>query len=135
MGYRSSVEIIVYGEPEIFDAFIASMKLANHSVFTDWVDWDRDAESPVFSYTEVNTRGLEDTSYKLMHFRVDEVKWYDGYEAIVAWENDFLPKAVDVGLNWEFARIGEDSGDAVCNAGGDDVYGLLSITSYIESDY
>lgn len=133
MGYRSSVEIVVYGEPEIFDAFIASMKLANHRVFTDWVPWEGYGDIPVFSYHNIHTSPT--TEAKLMHFKVDEVKWYDGYETIEAWEKDFLPKAVDVGLNWEFARIGEDANDVVCEVGGDDCNNFLYTVSYIERGF
>jgi hypothetical protein len=133
MGYRSSVEIVVYGEPETFDAFMSGMKLANHQVFTDWVSWQESTDYPMFEYHVVKTG--HDSEVKLMHFRIDEVKWYDGYDAIDAWEKDFLPKAVDVGLNWEFARNGEDPSDVVYHYGGEDIQNFIYTETFINRTF
>jgi hypothetical protein len=133
MGYRSNVEIIVYGKPEIFDAFIASIRLVNHRVFTDWTSWNNDGES-VFSWHDISHHdGVGVT--KLMQFKLDDVKWYDGYEAIDAWEKDLLPKAVDVGLNWELARVGEDSDDVSHESDGDDVDNFLYLETHINRNF
>jgi hypothetical protein len=124
MGYSSSVEILVYAEPETFDAYMNAMKLINHRVFTDWNEWGEE----VFEWHDGERM-------KILNFSIDDVKWYDGYEAIDAWEQDFLPKAVEAGLNWEFARIGEDPSDVVHAEGGEDIEGLLYISSNIERNF
>lgn len=125
MGYRSRVEIVVYGEPEIFDAYMNAMKLLNHRVFTDWEDW---GDGGGFEW-----HGGE--HMKIMSFSLNDVKWYDGYEAIDAWEKDFLPKAVQAELNWEMVRIGEESGDVENTEGGDGIEGLLYTSTSIERNF
>ncbi len=127
MGYRSEVEIAVYGEPEVFDAFIASMKLTEHRVFTDW-------GSDLFTYHDIKHHdGMLRT--KVMSFAVSGVKWYDSYGDIIAWEKDFLPKAVDAGLNWEMVRVGEESDDVEHNMGGDEIQYLLYTSTSIERNF
>lgn len=128
MGYRSSVEIIVYGEPEIYDAFMASMKLIKHRVFSDW-----DNADAVFEYFEWER--YDKTKVKLMSFGVSDVKWYQGYDDVEAWERDFLPKAEDAGLNWELMRVGEESGDIQHDTGGEDVQYLLYTSTTIERSF
>jgi len=128
MGYRSSVSIVVYGEAEIFDSYINAMKLIDHRVFIDWNGWGDNT----FQWHEWDSGGR---GIKLMHFSIDDVKWYDNYEAIIAWEKDFLPKAVDVGLNWELMRVGEESGDIDNQAGGENVEGLLYTSTSIETHF
>jgi hypothetical protein len=134
MGYRSSVEIVVYGEPEIFDAFIASMKLLDHRVFTDWESWQGHADSSVFSMHDINHHGGVGVT-KIMSFKVDGVKWYESYDEIIAWEKDFLPKAVDVGLNWELVRVGEESDDVEHTTGGEETQYLLYTYTNIERNF
>jgi hypothetical protein len=134
MGYRSSVEIVVYGEPEIFDAFIASMKLLDHRVFTDWVSWQGHADSSVFSMHDISLNSTVGVT-KIMSFKVDEVKWDESYDEIIAWEKDFLPKAVDVGLNWEMMRVGEESDDVEHTTGGDEGQYLLYTSTSIERNF
>jgi len=124
MGYRSSVSIVVYGKPEIFDPYMSAMKLIDHRVFIDWNEWGDNT----FQWHE--WEGI-----KLMQFSIDDVKWYDNYEAIIAWEKDFLPKAVDVGLNWELIRVGEESGDVDNQAGGENVEGFLYTSTSIETNF
>lgn len=127
MGYRSNVEIAVYGEPEVFDAFIASMKLIEHRVFTDWHNTD------ITWHNIKHHDGMIRT--KVMSFAVSGVKWYDSYDVIIAWEKDFLPKAVDAGLNWEMVRVGEESDDVEHTIGGDEIQYLLYTTTNIERNF
>jgi len=128
MGYRSNVEIIVYGEPELFDAFMASMKLVDHRVFTDW-----EGSSAVFEHHEWESYTKNKT--KLISFSVSDVKWYEDYDDVEAWENDFLPKAEDAGLNWELVRVGEESDDIEHTFAGDDVQYLLYTITSIERNF
>jgi hypothetical protein len=103
---------------------MSAMKLIDHRVFIDWNEWGDNT----FQWHE--WEGI-----KLMQFSIDDVKWYDNYEAIIAWEKDFLPKAVDVGLNWELIRVGEESGDVDNQAGGENVEGFLYTSTSIETNF
>jgi hypothetical protein len=70
-----------------------------------------------------------------MSFKVDGVKWYESYDDIIAWEKDFLPKAVDVGLNWELVRVGEESDDVKHTTGGEETQYLLYTYTNIERNF
>jgi len=130
MGYRSNVEIIVYGDPETYDAFMASMKLLDHRVFKDW-NW---ANTTPFEFVDKPHYNRTDIT-KIMAFKVDDVKWYDDYDQVRAWERDFLPKAEEAGLNWEMVRVGEESDDITHECGGDDVDYLLYTSTSIERNF
>ena len=133
MGYRSDVEIVVYGEPETFDTFINAMKLIDHRVFTDWNEWIDTNDDNAITYHEVPHHDGQVT--KLMCFSISGVKWYDSYPQIIAWEKDFLPKAVDSGLNWEKVRVGEESDDIEHEEGGEDVQNYLYTDTNIERNF
>ena len=133
MGYRSDVEIVVYGEPETFDTFINAMKLIDHRVFTDWTNWSSVTDDSTITYHEVPHHDGKLT--KLMCFSITGVKWYDSYDEIIAWEKDFLPKAEASGLCWEKVRIGEESDDIEREEGGDDVQYYLYTATNIERNF
>lgn len=130
MGYRSNVEIIVYGDPETYDAFMASMKLLDHRVFKDWENMS-DATFEYFQWKNYN----QNKETKLMSFSVLDVKWYEDYPDVEAWEKDFIPKAEEAGLNWEMVRVGEESDDITHECGGDDVDYLLYTSTSIERNF
>lgn len=133
MGYRSNVEIVVYGEPETFDTFINAMKLIDHRVFTDWKDWGNTNDDNAITWHE--DKHYDGILTKIMCFSVSDVKWYDSYDEIIAWEKDFLPKAEASGLNWEMVRIGEESGDIDHTYVGDDVQHYLYTSTNIERNF
>ena len=133
MGYRSNVEIVVYGEPETYEAFMSAMKLINHRVFTDWKDWEEKNESKITYHDLTHHDGQ--TITKIMCFTIDGVKWYDSYDKIIAWEKDFLPKAEESGLSWELVRVGEESDDIVHEEGGEDVQYLIYTSTNIERNF
>lgn len=133
MGYRSNVNIVVYGEPETFDTFMNAMKLIDHRVFTDWKSWSNTIDANAITYHEVPHHDGKLT--KLMCFSISDVKWYDSYDEIIAWEKDFIPKAADSGLSWELVRVGEESDDVSHESGGEDIQYLLYTTTNIERNF
>ena len=78
----------------------------------------------------------------LITLSLDGVKWYDSYEDIQRW--DMLLKAIDAesykdepayNMNYEFIRVGEESGDVEKRCGVTSIEHLLYTSTTIERNY
>jgi hypothetical protein len=125
MGYRSDVEIAVYGPEDVMTAFIAGQRIKTakwladkHTVKTIYIN--KDAEP-----------------YTLINASFQCVKWYETYEDVCWWE-DLLADARDqdgMGICTEFVRIGEDAEDNHAEYSGDECGYFLSIAREIYADF
>lgn len=111
MGYRSSVESIIYGEPERIDLFIVKHKIIGieGSAFEHFKDniTVQDYEENIWgeSHDVIGKRKM-----KVIHLAGDGWKWYEDYDDVKAWDS-LLEDAEEFGLMYEFVRVGENSDD------------------------
>ena len=124
MGYRSSVESIIYGEPERIDLFIVKHKIIGieGSAFEHFKDSIsvQDYEENIWGDDE--NGGYKVTGQakkKVIHLQGDSWKWYEDYEDVKAWEA-LLLDAEEFGLDYEFVRVGEETDDIERRSSGDD---------------
>lgn len=136
MGYRSDVRSIIYGEPDKLLAFTTAQRLKGSKVFeylahsleqyevmgTIWLPAD-DPTNPA-SLNSI------DGIVAALDLNCEDVKWYDTYDDI-AWEQ-LLLDAEEAGLDYEFARVGEDDGD-VERKMTDTSQGWLNVTTSIRT--
>ena len=132
MGYRSNIKIIIYGEPDKVDGFIAGQKLARPEAFSQWEGWGT-PEQPTFSTHDI--KRYDGASIKVFLFQVNDVKWYDGYEDADMWDKTILPLAADVGLNYEKVRVGEERDDIEFENEGGELIHLLDTHTEITMDF
>ena len=113
MGYRSIVEVVMYpAKPEDF----AMLKLYVDESLPDKFE-------------------VAGNDRKVLHLRLEGVKWYDSYEDVQVytqcfadWEQMFGDKC-----HYEFIRIGEDIGDVEHECSGDEY--LLQVAATIEHNF
>lgn len=120
MGYRSSVESIIYGDPERVDLFVVKHKILG----LDDSAFEHFKESITVQDYEENVWGENNEvagkrKMKVIHLCGDGWKWYEDYADVKAWE-DLLLDAEEFGLDYEFVRVGEESDDIVRRSSGDD---------------
>lgn len=120
MGYRSSVESIIYGDPERIDLFVVKHKILglDDSAFEHFKDniSVQDYEENVWGE---NHEVAGKRKMKVIHLCGDGWKWYEDYADVKAWE-DLLLDAEEFGLEYELVRVGEESDDVVRRSSGDD---------------
>ena len=104
MGYRSDVKYVIqFADQEKRDAFIAVKKMVADEAMKEAIaDWD----------VEGNDR--------MIWFKADGWKWYEGYGVIDAHEK-LLDECVEMGGSYRFVRIGENYDDIEERYDGDDV--------------
>lgn len=125
MGYRSDVRCLIYGEPDIVQAFWAKHKLNGNLAFKDWED---NIDRYELDYGD---------GYSVIDFGCESWEWDDVYPHVAAW-NDLLTDIEQetectTTLAYEFARIGEDSDDMEYRGWGDSQY-FLSIRREIDTN-
>jgi hypothetical protein len=144
MGYRSEVQIRVYGDEAEVIAFVAAEKLrgspkglAYHPLDppdTEWTFEYRDLYK--FDEDEDLSRYIKPKQGQLMiSFSFAEVKWYPSYPEVEYWEGMFS-RIVDTknSLCGEFVRVGEEHTDVVIEHYGDDCRYFLDATVIFEDD-
>lgn len=100
MGYNSDVQAVIYGKPDDMDAYITTEGLIfNNIVFKDFNQSLRYYEAKIY-----------DTKMKILHLYGDGWKWYGDYEDVEAWMK-FMRDSVEHNLDFEFIRVGENTGD------------------------
>jgi len=98
MGYQSEVTSCIYGDPEVMTSFLTKHKLLGNTVFPYFKD-----DLKIDTCT-----GSDGTKFKILLLELSDVKWYETYADVKAW-NDLLKDAGEVdGLEWEIAIVGED---------------------------
>ena len=147
MGYRSDVQSIIYPTAdnpellEVFNTLIAKEKLAGEQgvfgLFKD--DCLELKESSIRRSRRVgeNEDGsgkyeYDDLEFPYLELVGDDWKWYDDYEDVQYWHK-LLEEAEQLGLNYEFVRIGEERDDVVVEHGGDCEYFLDVSRSIVSS--
>ena len=123
MGYRSEVTSCIYGDPEVMIGFLTKHKLLGSTVFPHFED-----------DLKVDTgTGCDGTKFKILLLELSDVKWYETYADIKAW-NDLLKDAGEVdGLEWEIAIVGEDGATEERRSNGADY--IISVNHSIEINY
>jgi len=105
MGYRSNVRCLIYGTEEKLEAFLTyKLLITGTSVFRDMGD-----SLTRYSITHSDYQGDTKTIH-VLDLYLDRCKWYEDYEDVKAWHT-FMDQAEEADLDYEFIRIGEDSGD------------------------
>lgn len=125
MGYRSEVKAVFYtASREQYPA----LKLYMEANFPK--QWELEA--------------MESNHYYGYIFSAGDVKWYDGYPDVIAF-NEFVAAYTELinggaeGVElipwaYEFVRIGEDSNDVECTTEGEDPAYVLSVSREIQLD-
>jgi hypothetical protein len=120
MGYRSQVAVVIYGDhrdPKKYELLKTLMNTAFKDV-----------------YTEFEANATWHDSKGVLEFAMEDVKWYDSYSDVIA----FNAMLVDIdkieGFNYEFVRIGENADDIDEQYGGNNCEHTLSVTRKIEVD-
>ena len=106
MGYRSAVKAIVYGDKETLRGYMAIEKLRDKNVFQEFEG-------------RLELKYMVD-EYAVLDLTLDDVKWYEGYDDVAAWER-FMRDCVDHGLNYEFVRLGEELNDIETEQNGENL--------------
>ena len=134
MGYRSQVRSCIYSEDvALLDAFIAGRKLIDDPVFSEGDEGfleHLEYHEKTYTYAQDNSKQV----IKILALHGDDWKWYDEYEYVKAWHK-LLEDAEVAGLNYEFARVGEEDGDIQYESGGENVNHFLSTYTSINTDY
>ena len=126
MGYRSDVEIAVYGPDDKITALIAGERIRG----AHWAQGEWNLHHYKTTYGEPKNMAAIRASYP-------DVKWYDGYEEVESWQ-DFLSRIADVDdsdICYEFVRVGEDYEDTVHEHHGADVEWHLTVSRQIEDNF
>ena len=116
MGYRSVVEIALYPtDPEDF----AMLKLYVEEHLPD-------------KFEVVDRK----SDRKVLHLRLEAVKWYDSYEEVQTYTQCFMNWEDIFGerCQYEFIRIGEDAGD-IENLFSTGTEWLMRVCTVIENDF
>jgi hypothetical protein len=120
MGYRSDVSIAIYGPEHAMVPFVAAQRMA--------------ATSPlVTEHEHVDIYGFgmviggENLRHTIIKTTMENVKWYDSYPDVQAWENLMKDAEANPDLSVEFIRIGEDTEDTESRYYGDNCQYFLSV--------
>ena len=113
MGYRSDVAIKVYGYDEdnakfkeLFYQELDKLKPDVQDIVCDWLEHAH-LTCPIFA----------DTGFA---FYIADVKWYDDYEHVNFFMTMFRTAEVDLNMNGEYARIGDELADIEYTTFGDE---------------
>lgn len=120
MGYRSDVATVIYGDDRNSEKYELLKTLMNTTFNVAYDAWSSCAI-------------WHDTKH-VLEFRIEDVKWYDGYSDVAA----FMQMLEDLqelgGYNYEFVRIGEDDEDIERQNGGEHGEYVTNISRSIEVD-
>ena len=94
MGYRSDIAVLVYPtNREKYPLLKTLMATTFKEIDNDWGGCSR----------------WEDTS-GVLRFDINDVKWYDSYLDVQRFDS-FLVEVEELGFEYEFSRVGEETGD------------------------
>lgn len=123
MGYRSQIRCLIYGDPDVVQALWTKHELLGSGLsdeFMGSVQRYRAQRSVPDREAMEHNRNLSPegkTSYisrdievEVIDMTGDDWKWYDSYPSVQAW-NTLMRDAPDMGLNYEFVRLGEEDSD------------------------
>jgi hypothetical protein len=101
MGYRSQVRCLIYGSKQDVDAFLTAHVIIGGSRVLQHF-------SNTLSRYAIDT--YDGFKLHVLDLNEESCKWYSDYEEIIAWEA-FMNEAPDMGLEYEFYRLGEEFSD------------------------
>jgi hypothetical protein len=125
MGYTSHVKAMVYGTEEALASYRALEKLKDNNVFKHF-------GNEVLKNLVITFRPDTPKVHALC-LELPCCKWYPHYTDVKAWD-DFMNESVEHGLNMEFCRIGEETGDIEILQNGDELQYFLNVCTTIELD-
>ena len=120
MGYRSQVVVAIYGADRDADQYRALKTLMNTTFKETYTEFEGCAK-------------WHDKKHVLM-FKMEDVKWYDGYNDVTLFTTMLTEIEGLEGYNYEFIRIGEDDEDIERRNGGEHCMYLLNVTREIQVD-
>jgi len=124
MGYRSDVKSLIYGDVEPMKVFMVKTKMLSPN----------NALEMFKTHIAMQTVKVgADAELLCIEMHSDYSKWYESYEDVKAWEA-LLIEAEKDGLEYEFVRIGEESGDIEERCSTDARY-FISTRQYSEINY
>ena len=121
MGYRSEVAGLVYGEEKKVDEYLAlhKVKYGDKNILEIYPEND-DPNDLWLNGISITTEPRQEfggegeppkqVMYKFIKLYGSDWKWYDTYEDVITWD-DFMRGAEGFGLEYEFARVGEEVSD------------------------
>lgn len=123
MGYRSQVRVLIYGDPDKLNALLVSRQLLGEvSAIEDWGSFRRyRIKRRLFDYEASDALGpspdngrtqavYKDVEIEVLDFEGDYVKWCPEFPDVAQF-TAMMHAAPDLGLSYEFIRIGEDDTD------------------------
>ena len=131
MGYRSDVEIAIYGEEEHMVALIAAQRIEG----AKWLEDEDYYDIRKYHITPYNKPDIK-FSMVMIHASFQGIKWYDGYEDVDSWHKllrDAQAEHLSDHLCTEFVRVGEESNDIVEYYEGDDVQHYIYAVQSIDN--
>lgn len=137
MGYRSDVVIALYGDELSFAAFMPLLKSESEAYLRGHYE-HVDNQTPLdFTLREFmndldNARPFTTGSMRGITVRFDNVKWYEGYPHVDAWESVASLVKDFVGMNFELMRVGEELTDIEHSYAGDNISYVLQCSRAIE---
>ena len=135
MGYRSEVEIMVYGDPLKLDVYMAKWIAESREYIKECVKSKAEDGYDATDEFEEDLTHLKTTMNgddKVVAISFEDVKWYDGYTLVTVWNN--LWQNHPESLNAEFARIGEHDDDIEISQTGEYCDYLLQVSRTIVRD-
>lgn len=95
MGYRSEVSAIIYGDADVVRALLAAARLQGNKALDEFEDHIE---------LKTNEHRLE------IELNLSAVKWYSEIPNVKDWQL-LTQEAEEMGLKYEFLRVGEDDTD------------------------
>lgn len=113
MDYRSDVTVVIYGNgcnAAKYEALKVLMTTTFASVDKEWG-----------GHAEWNNLN------KMLIFRIENVKWYEGYTEVQDFLSMLSTLAEELGYNYELARLGDSTEDVVTDRDGEDIDYILQV--------
>lgn len=146
MGYRSNVVAVFYTTSDPKNEQAHERNEAKLKLFMD-ENFPAEWKKPEWAEPDEGLTMLENDTGLLYEFKVNDVKWYEGYEAVQKFDEFWqkfveLADGVDVDEEgdeppeWacEFIRVGENTDDIEEKSSNDTEY-VLSVSRIIDRNY
>jgi len=122
MGYRSQVQCVIYGTKDNMQAYLTKQVLICGSTILSHFRHD-------LKYYKAS-----DGNTYILHLAGDDWKWYESHGDVQAW-NIFMEESTEMGLEYEFIRIGEETGDIERHESAHSKGYLYTSNPIIENDF
>ena len=131
MGYRSEVRSAIYGPKDTLMAFLTKAALIDSNVALS-----KFKESLTLRVSEATRWNDETKAHSteiiyVLDLYGDSWKWYEDYHDVRAW-HALLEEAEEFGLDYEFVRVGEETGD-IDQRSTENAIGIFSVNASVDS--